>query len=83
MVNERPREAWVEVPPASTYRPTGGPYDFGFAPAMGRLMAAHPRIGAAFGRLFVEVMFSPEGVLTRREREMVAAVAAAAQDCRY
>jgi len=28
-------------------------------------------------------MFSPEGAFTRREREMVAAVAAAAQDCTY
>ncbi len=59
------------------------PYDFGFMPAMARLMAAHGRIGPAFSALFSQVMFSPDGKLTRREREMVAAVAASAQDCFY
>lgn len=60
----------------------GHPYDFGFAPAMARLVAAHPRIASAFGALFRVIMFEP-GHLDRREREMVAAVAAAAQDCHY
>ena len=32
---------------------------------------------------FSEIMFSPEGTLDRREREMVAAVASAGQDCHY
>ncbi len=59
------------------------PYDFGFMPAMARLIAAHGRIGAAFSALFSQIMFSPDGKLTRREREMVAAVAASAQDCMY
>jgi alkylhydroperoxidase/carboxymuconolactone decarboxylase family protein YurZ len=34
------------------------------------------------GDLFREVMFAP-GDLTRAEREMIAAVASAAQDCHY
>lgn len=79
------RDAWVEIPDEATLRaarPPGGPYDFGFVPAMGRLLAAHPRIGPAFGQLFSTIMFEP-GALTRRERELVAAVAAAAQDCFY
>jgi hypothetical protein len=82
-------EAWVRMPSdeevLARLRSAGvsHPYDFGFFPAMGRLIAAHPRIGAAFGALFTQIMFAPEGRLERREREMVAAVAAAAQDCHY
>jgi hypothetical protein len=49
---------------------------------MYRLIGAHPRIGMGFGRLYARIMFSP-GALTRPEREMVAGVAAAAQDCHY
>jgi hypothetical protein len=41
-------------------------------------MNAHPLNGPALAELFMQVMFAP-GVLTRSEREMVAAVAAA--DC--
>jgi alkylhydroperoxidase/carboxymuconolactone decarboxylase family protein YurZ len=58
------------------------PYDFGFIGGMSRLVAAHQRIGAALRAFFGEVMFAP-GALTRAEREMVAAVASAAQDCEY
>ncbi|MBI2759911.1 MAG: carboxymuconolactone decarboxylase family protein [Chloroflexi bacterium] len=58
------------------------PYDFGFVAGMSRLIAAHDRIGPAFSALFRQVMFEP-GCLDRREREMIAAVTAAAQDCRY
>ena len=58
------------------------PYDFGFISGMGRLLAAHPRIGPAMQRAFAEIMFAP-GALDRAEREMVAAVASAAQDCEY
>ena len=78
-------EAWVTLPDEATYRaavPDGGPYDFGFLPAMGRLIAAHPKIGPAFSALFGSIMFAP-GTLDRSEREMVAAVAAATQDCFY
>ena len=66
------------IPPNSKF-----PYDFGFLPAMTRLVMAHGRIGAAFGQLFAQIMFSPEGALSRSEREMVAAVASAGQDCHY
>ena len=78
-------EAWVELADAETAQQllAGHPYDFGFMPAMSRLVLAHLRIAAAFGPLFHEIMFSPDGVLTRDEREMVAAVASAAQDCFY
>jgi alkylhydroperoxidase/carboxymuconolactone decarboxylase family protein YurZ len=62
--------------------PKDSPYNFGYRSEMGMLLGAHPRIGPAFWALFSEIMFSP-GVLTRAEREMVAAVAAAAQDCHY
>ena len=83
--NEEP--AWVRIPDETAVRaatPPGvtHPYDFGFIPAMGRLLLAHPRIGGAFRTLFGEIMFVP-GDLSRREREMVATVAAAAQDCFY
>lgn len=81
-------DAWVQLPTQEQMRALipadrSFPYDFGFLPAMTRLVMAHGRIGPAFGQLFGQIMFSPEGALSRREREMVAAVAAAAQDCRY
>ncbi len=85
---EQPPNAWVDMPSEDQLRqlfPRGSnmPYDFGFLPGMVRLVMAHGRIGAAFGQLFAQIMFSPEGALSRREREMVAAVAAAGQDCHY
>ncbi len=55
---------------------------WGFYPAMGRLTRAHPRVAEAFGRLNAAVMVSP-GVLDQRERQLVAAVTSAAQDCHY
>jgi alkylhydroperoxidase/carboxymuconolactone decarboxylase family protein YurZ len=58
------------------------PYDFGFIPGMARLRSAHKRIAPKMGDLFREIMFAP-GDLTRAEREMIAAVASAAQDCNY
>ena len=81
-------DAWIAMPSEAELRgmiPPGTAanlYDFGFLPAMTRLILAHPRIGRAFAALFAQIMFAP-GQLERREREMVAAVAAAAQDCRY
>jgi hypothetical protein len=57
-------------------------YNFGYRSEMGLLLSAHPRIGPAFGALFTEVMFA-SGSLSRAEREMIAATAAAAQDCHY
>ena len=89
---DQPPDAWVKIPsseellgnlPADRTAPVH-PYDFAsFFPAMGRLIMAHGRIGAKFGALFSEIMFSPDGTLDRREREMVAAIASAGQDCHY
>ena len=85
---EGDKEAWVSIPTEEEHRaslPPGAPagnYDFGYLPAMGRLQARHKAIGPLFGALYRQVMFGP-GELDRQEREMVAAVAAAAQDCRY
>ena len=81
-------EAWVQIPSEAEERarmPKGWtyPYDLGFLPAMGRLLRTHERIGTAFVKLFSEIMWTPESVLSRQEREMIAAVAAAAQDCHY
>ena len=53
-----------------------------FLPAMLRLVCAHPAIAPALGMAFTTIMFGP-GALSRREREMVAGVASAAQDCFY
>jgi hypothetical protein len=82
------REAWVSIPAEAELRlhmPPGRayPYDFGFLPAMGRLLRTHERIGKAFMQLFSEIMWTPESRLSRQEREMIAGVAAAAQDCHY
>ncbi len=79
--------AWVDIPSEQDIRaqmPAGitHPYDFGFLPAMSRLLMAHERIGPPFRQLFREIMFVP-GDLGRRERELVATVAAAAEDCYY
>ena len=62
--------------------PTPHPYDWGYTANVSRLMRAHGRIGRAYGRLFAEIM-GDVGNLTRREKELVAAVATAAQDCHY
>ncbi len=77
---------FVRLPEPAELRAAGhGPnprYDFGFVPGMTRLMWAHDTIGPKLAALFREVMFAP-GRLTRAEREMLAAVAAAAQACEY
>lgn len=82
------QEAWVAIPSEAEVRaqmPPGRlyPYDFGFLPAMGRLLRTHPRIGGPFMALMNEIMWTPESCLSRGEREMIAAVTAAAQDCHY
>ena len=76
-------EAWIRIRREDEI-PPGAPnnYNFGFRAAMGRLLATHKPIAPAFGALYRQIMFEP-GFLDRREREMVAAVAAAAQDCYY
>jgi hypothetical protein len=70
-------QMWTQMKPGSK-----SPYDFGFIGGMSRLLSAHERLGLAMRGFFAEVMFAP-GVLSRDEREMVAAVASAAQDCEY
>jgi alkylhydroperoxidase/carboxymuconolactone decarboxylase family protein YurZ len=84
MAENRIPEAWIEIMSEAEIRTRGwgGKYNFGFVVAMGRLIATHDRIGPAFRALFAEVMFE-SGHLSRREREMIAAVTAAAQDCHY
>jgi len=87
MPEQDERVAWVALPSAAQVEgsaPPGkrGGYDFGFVTNMGRLLRAHPRFGKPFLALFGEIMFAP-GALSRREREMIAAVAASAQDCSY
>lgn len=84
-MDQEERIAWVKTPSEGVirqYMGEGHPYDFGFIPGMMMLMAAHMRIAPFFGALFRQIMFEP-GALSRREREVVAAVSAAAQDCRY
>ncbi len=73
-----PDDAWIELPPANAdlrYH--------GVDTNMSRLIAAHPRIGERFAALFLETMFGEGGVLAYEERELVAGVTAAAQDCVY
>lgn len=86
MTTESLREAWVAIPDPATRMSMSGPgdpYNFGFVPAMSGLIAAHPAIGARFMALYGQIMFAPDGALDRAEREFVAAIAAAAQDCTY
>ena len=86
MESKRPEQAWVKLPEPEALAQAGGrrghPYDFGYVAGMSSLIMAHPRIAPAFGALYASIMFAP-GTLSRTEREMVAAVAAAAQDCHY
>ncbi len=82
-----PRPAFVALATdeeMEKHLPAGSPnpYDFGFRPAMTRLLLAHDELAPTFRAHFANVMFKP-GALSRPEREMVAAVAAAAQDCFY
>ena len=87
-MSDTPRIAYVDLPSEDEIRaqidPNAPPhpYDFGFLAPMSRLRWAHPRIGKPLSVFFNEVMFAP-GHLTRAEREMLAAVSSAAQDCHY
>jgi len=82
-----PQNAFIALPTPEELRarpagPRPSSYNFGYPSGMGRLLAAHERIGKAMQGAFYEIMFAP-GALTRDEREMLAAVASAAQDCEY
>ncbi|MGD9601553.1 MAG: hypothetical protein AB7V59_07060 [Gammaproteobacteria bacterium] len=83
--NDSP-EAWVAIPGPRERAARSGPqdpYNFGFVPAMGGLISSHPDIGPPFMALYGALMFAPARALDRAERELVAAVTAAAQDCTY
>lgn len=89
MSNAGPPDAWVELvaPDELARKMAANPsarslYDFGFVANMARLMRTHPRIAVTWGAHYLSVM-DEGGALTRPEKEMVAAVAAAAQDCHY
>ncbi len=89
MAGAQSPEAWVQLPSEEEFKARFGdqthPYQIlmgGVAPRMGRLIMAHDMIGQALGALSAAVLFGP-GTLSRPEREMVAAVTAAAQDCSY
>lgn len=82
-------EAWVALPSdeefSAALKGQTHPYQTfmgGVVPRMGRLIMAHDLIGQALAALGSRVLFGP-GSLSRAEREMVAAVTAAAQDCTY
>jgi len=82
-------EAWVALPSEDRVRALwkGSPHPYvvfmgGVIPRMSRLILAHDVIGPALGQLGRTLLFGP-GSLSRAEREMVASVASAAQDCVY
>jgi hypothetical protein len=88
-MKNRDRDAWVNLPSEDDVRAISGgkvhPYEKflgGHIAHMARLMLAHPTIGPAMRPLGAAVLFGP-GALSRSEREMVAAVTAAAQNCHY
>lgn len=83
------KEAWIDLPTEDEVRAAAGgrshPYEAfmgGRIARMGRLVFAHPAIGPAMRQLSSAVLFGP-GALSRPERELVAAVTAAAQRCHY
>lgn len=82
-------EAWIRLPSEEEVRAASQgqihPYERmmgGVVARMARLLMAHEPIGQAFRELARVVLFGP-GALSRAERELVAAVAASAQDCAY
>jgi hypothetical protein len=81
IVTEIP-EAWVELPSRELLAQFGVADHHGFIPSMYRLIGAHPRIATRMAALTEEVMRGPS-LLSVTEREMLAAVTAAAQDCFY
>lgn len=48
-----------------------------------RLQSLRPRVLQASTQLYVELMRSPEGALTRARREMIATVVSRANGCHY
>ena len=48
-----------------------------------RLQSLRPKVLQASTRLYLELMHSPEGALTRGQREMIAVVVSATNGCHY
>ena len=89
MANHERPEAWVTIVAEDDVRAAMGgrrlPYEAymgGVISRLARLLASHDLIGATFSGVGPRSLFGP-GALSRAEREMVAAVASAAQDCHY
>lgn len=87
MDSSKTTEAWVKIPTEEEMRAqmppdTKMPYNFGYVPAMVRLVATHEQIGPKLMDLAMQSLFAP-GHLSRAERELVASVSAAAQNCAY
>src|SRR5207237_7387997 len=64
MSPKSPPDAWVAMPSEAQVRAVlppdaDQPYDFGFLPAMFRLVMAHQGIAPFFGGLFGRIMFEP------------------------
>jgi uncharacterized peroxidase-related enzyme len=87
MASPEEPEAWIALATEEQVRTVVGAQRYealmgGVVPRMARLIMTHPLIGRALSLLSGVVNFSA-GALSRAEREMVATVAASAQDCRY
>jgi uncharacterized peroxidase-related enzyme len=74
------RVAWIDLPGIGNATDARGKDSF--EPPMQRLISAHPRIGPAFDQLRRMVM-GPSPHLSPVERQIIATVAAVAQDCTY
>jgi uncharacterized peroxidase-related enzyme len=48
-----------------------------------RLQSLRPKVLQALTQLYLELMRSPEGALTRAQREMIAVVVSATNGCHY
>lgn len=48
-----------------------------------RIQSLHPRVLNASTRLYTELMHSPDNVLARAQREMIATVVSRTNDCFY
>lgn len=48
-----------------------------------RLQSLRPKVLQASTQLYLELMHSPEGALTRAQREMIAVVVSATNGCHY
>jgi len=91
MAQQQLKRAWIALPSEEeilAQMPPGYKHrydelvDYGEMSGMTLLGGSHPHIGPVFKALSRTIMFG-DGKLSRAERETVAAVTAAAQDCHY